>query len=273
MSKDLDATIKAFEILSDRVSNVEEHLLSLVRNARFDQMCKFGHISGTMFGFTPGCDILLERDRKPDPGGGCDDPGGGPFRHSGVIMRFEFSGKDCDCHKWNPYHNLPEDPSYYEAIEKETQVALLCSAVHVESFHKWLDEEALERYLLQKLPLPRNLKSINLLHVEEDNIFSVSILSKENRGSTLDVYLDLARTICRQFHARTACWEGVTIFPIWPLALRHHRLSAWLKFNDSRDEYVKERDRGEDMHDRIISYLMNHPFWREHVGTTDNNWE
>ena len=229
---DLDATIKAFEILSDRVSNVEDRLDTLLDVSLHDHQQRYGEVPSSLFGFPRSCDIVLEQEHL------SKNQLTRPSRSDAVIMHFSF--RACKCpYKFGYGDDLPEPRSYYEDLEEKYEKPLVNADLGIDSTFEFLFEEVKQR-VIRRIALSPRFQNISVVsHEWDDSAFAVSLMSTDSAGEKTCEFLGAARDMLRFLHPGRSCWKRVSLWDVERAPLQHYLLS--MQVDHCRDPEKKRQ--------------------------------
>ena len=256
---DLDPTIKAFECLSDRVSNVEECLGALLEATQHHYQQRIGHIPSSLFGFPKSCDVYLGNEFQVgfEPAH-LNDLGSRQFRTEAAIL--DFSIRDCVCPDKFTFDVLPKPRSYYEELDDNQEGHLTTHQEALESPFQSLDEEIMRRVICN-FDLPERFRGLSLINAYHKRSFTVGVLSTDHSGCEMIEYLSLAKTILSYLHPARSCWKEIIATDVRPAPLQHHVLSQWIsncKDDSKKQEWKQKRDALPSTHTSRVEYLESH---------------
>ena len=276
----VDPIIKAFEILSDRISDLQD-AVDLVRKTQVQtESLRYGNVSACAFGFPESCSLTRRKEELPKR-----YPNNQPcelFLNCVVVeIYFRCSPWDrnnccsgiCQMDKWAD--ELPETQDYYTEMQKRchpvdadgSQNLLTTKEADVISVHELLVDEAYERQLHSALPSGWCLHLLD----ESDTSFSVALFPTPRRGGgpqeeqlPFATFVHLVKILCKVKHPQQSCWKSVTIDEVNRNAVQLDRVAKLIEIYGKTPERVQTaKTLIRNLPDNYMSNNVNFYHWKE----------
>jgi hypothetical protein len=257
---DLKAFISAFELLSDRISTLQEDM-ALVRNAVIQtESSKYGLLAGSAFGFPPSCEVY----RYPHKGDKfTTEDCNVPSKLDCVVVAFRFSCRGtCQGTNTDRFDGLPERPAFYhELVNHLHPIQANGDQDHLRtaevkslrgSVHECVDDEALERRLRKAVA---DGWIVNLL---DNHHAGLEFSLVPPKPEFLIKITEVAGVLCKTEHV-LACCDVINIYDCLPAAVALDRLTRRIP-NPNRTVDVA----GDDVKNvcRLSkNYMTGHPYF------------
>ena len=270
----VDPFIKAFEVLSDRISTLQEDI-TLTRDCwTQSESCKYGYIAGKAFNLPLQSEVFRYAEPFRSEPEAFDPVPEMVSRLSGMVLVFDIgcehygSREPCQPHHWSK--GLPESPQYYDDLEDRlplvdgSREVLKTSDVGLVSVHQYMDQEATEMHLRQVTPKGW---TVNLLY-EDDEAFHVTLIAPEERFVPFGQFLQVARDLISTRHV-PSCLQMLRVLDSDPSALKLYRLRSLIdKVNiDMAPVSLEKIEEWKVEAGRLIrslrkGYMFQHPYFQ-----------
>jgi len=253
---DLDPHIRAFEILSDRVSNLEDGIAAIRRSQQSVEMRKFGELDGSLFGLPPHCRLERLDDLEEE----LEDVPEEVFRRlpsqptsymKGAVI--DVRCKCCEC-KIPTKSVRPDLTNILDGL-KVCQIAP-CEKYNIASQHEYICDEARQVYLERQISAP-NFKCLQLRAFA--GYFRFGCAAREETGERFDKYIDLAIESMRYHQDWRRCVDTITIAQLEPEALSYSWHRNWSRCKLLNAEKLQEHKERLDVLSEWEDYVQNHP--------------
>lgn len=254
---DLDPHIRAFEILSDRVSNLEDGIAAIRRSQQSVEMRKFGELDGSLFGLPPHCrlerldDLEEELENVPEEVSRRLPSQPTLYMRGAVI---EIRCKCCEC-------KIPSRDVRPDLVDILDGLKLFeldpCEKYNIVSQHEFISHELSQLYLERQIRAP-GFKWLQLRPPAAGR-FRFGCATHEEDGERFDKYVDLAIESMRYHQDWKCCVTGIRIAQLEPEALTYSWHQQWSHCKLLDAEKVQEHKERLDVLCEWEDYVEKHP--------------
>ena len=278
---DFKTFLKAFEIVSDRLSDVQEDLAFVRETLVQAESVKYGQIAGRVFGLPASCAVYRVSDRVAlnQSSSELDLP----FEHgrvdclAGAALMFYVTCHDRADHPYRmggPHWSkgLPQSQEFYQELEDRFKADndgefLTTKAMGILSNHQYMHQEEMEMHFREVVP---DGWCVDLLN-EDDDVFEVSLTTPSNEPVCFADFMKVVKTLFMARHFQS-CWKMLKIYDCNPFALELLRLAELIeKVETDTDLNVIENEQRLDTAATLVkklptrTYMLKHPYqlWTE----------
>ena len=209
---DLHPFIKAFEIVSDRLSNLEEMLLTVKDAQLMTESLRYGILNNTLFGFPRTCQVERNHEKQHQTSGEAVHL----EQVSSVIVSLEFRQEGCTCpSRQRQGGYLGDMEEFYDT----NGIGITTVDSNLISAHTYLEHEMHERQLRKIHGRENVATSVDLFKIGfPDFCLDIAFHAKHQNVTIPDIF-EACRKICEYLHPNRACWESVSVTKCWDSCL------------------------------------------------------